>query len=564
MLVCFSLLLGSTLLSALFFMLIFATLGFIVGVPVTTVTIWLSLVCTLIYGFIGTRFYFKQDTWQKFAMLCSWAVLLFVSFMYISGLCYDVSYDGQVYHQEAVNQLVNHWNPFQDYMTKDRSHSAVLLNHYAKGPWLYEAALYTVTGQIEQSKVFNFVLIIISFLLTLSGMKSWARLSTRQSILFSSLLALNPISIYQAFSFYIDGQLASLLLCLVALSYRLVTHHDKVVLWSFMMSIALAVNIKFTGVVYVVACIGLVGGWLWLLGNQHLYGKFITSSIIGLVIGICVIGYNPYVTNTVYYGHPFYPLYGGKAQTMDIMTSNSPQGFMQMNPVEKLYVSLFSLSANKFDGEGPHLKMPFTVELEELRPFVYGADIRIGGFGPWFSGILVVALMILLFMFVFPTKDAMYGVGLFASIMLSVLINPEAWWARYVPQFWLGPITLAAVALSDAKKAIRYLGTVLAGAAIINIGLVAYPYILGNYYCTQDLDRQLQQIAEKQVPIKVCFGEFTSNYVRFARWGIDYADAPDNIADINIEEIRYKYLTAVFKQPLLSDIFVDERIDKHE
>lgn len=564
MLVNFSLLLGSTLLALLFFILIFASLGFIASIPLTTVTIWLSVICTFIYGLSTTYFYFKHDTSRKFAALCSWAVLLFFSFMYISGLFYDISYDGQVYHQEAVSQLANHWNPFQDYITKERSHSAVLLNHYAKGPWLYEAALYTATGQIEQSKVFNFVLIFISFLLALSAMKSWDRFSTRQSIFFSSLLALNPISIYQAFSFYIDGQLASLLLCLLALSYRLVRNHDKVLLCSFIMSIALTVNIKFTGVVYAIACIGLVGVWLWLLKHKNLYDNFIKSSIVGLFIGICVIGYNPYITNTVYYGHPFYPLYGGKAQTMDIMTSNSPQGFMQMNSLEKLYVSIFSLSANNFDSEGPTLKIPFTVGLAELRPFVYGADIRIGGFGPWFSGILVIAMMILLLMLVFRTKDNMYGAGLFASIMLSVLINPEAWWARYVPQFWLAPIIIAAIASFNAKKIIRYLGIVLAGTIIINIGLVSYPYILGNYYCTQDLDRQLQHMAEQQEPITVYFGDFTSNYVRFARWGIDYADAPDDIADINIEEIRYKYLTAVFKQPLLADIFADERVDKNK
>lgn len=564
MLVRFSLLLGSTLLALLFFISMFSAVGFVAGIPLTGVTMWISVICTAIYGLMATQFYFKQDLWRKFAQLCMGALLLFVSFMYISGLFYDISYDGQVYHQEAVSQLVNHWNPVQDYITKDRSKSAVLLNHYAKGPWLYEAALYTITGQIEQSKVFNFLLIIISFLLALSGLKSWDGLSTRQSIFFSLLLALNPVSIYQAFSFYIDGQLASLLLCLVALSYRLVTFHDKVILGSFIMTIALTINIKFTGVVYAVACIGLVGGWLWLFRNKQLYGNFIKSSLIGLFIGICVIGYNPYVTNTVYYGHPFYPLYGAKDQTMDIMTSNSPQGFMQMNSMEKLYVSIFSVSANQFDSAGPNIKTPFTLKLGELKPFIYGADIRIGGFGPWFSGILVIVLLILILMVIFSTLENRYGIGLFISIMLSVLINPEAWWARYVPQFWLAPIIIAVVASSDAKKIIRYLGIVLAGAVVINIGLVSYPYVLGNYYCTQDLNRQLQQIAKEEQPIKVYFGEFTSNYVRFARWGIDYTDVSDDSADINIAEIRYKYLTAVFTKPLLADIFVDERNDKHE
>jgi len=94
--------------------------------------------------------------------------------------------------------------------------------------------------------------------------------------------------------------------------------------------------------------------------------------------------------------------------------------------------------------------------------------------------------------------------------------------------------------------------------------LILYPYALGNYYCTQALDQKLEQLAKQQTPIKVCFGEFTSNYVRFSKWGIDYEDASADIADINIEEIRYKYLTAVYKEPLLSDIFIRERMEENE
>jgi len=563
MVVSFSLLLGSMLLSFSFFTVLVASLGFALGISLTQMTIWLAVISTFTYGFIGTSYYFKQDTWRMFTKLCISFLLIVVSFLYISGLFYDISYDGQVYHQEAVGQLVRQWNPFQEYLSKEESSSAVLLNHYAKGPWLYEASLLTVTGQIEQSKVFNFLFLLASFLVTLSALQSCRKLSLGQGVCLSAIMALNPISIYQSLSFYLDGQLASLLLCLVTLIFRLVTYHDKILLFTFLMSIALAVNIKFTGVVYVVAGIGLGGGWLWLLKNKHLYRDFVKASILGLFLGICVIGYNPYITNTLYYGHPFYPLYGGGPEKMDIMTSNSPQGFMKMSSLEKLYVATFSMSTNKFDQEEPRLKVPFTVEPQELRPFVYGADIRIGGFGPWFSGSLVIAGVILLLLIVRGEKT-LYGIGILLSIMLSVLINPEAWWARYVPQLWLVPICILAMAWSSSKVAINRIGMILAAILMINICLISYPYIVGNYYCTQDLDRQLQRFAEKQQPIKVCFGDFTSNYVRFARWGIDFADAADDRCDINIEEIRYKYLTAVFKEPLLANIFVDERKNKNE
>lgn len=563
MLAPFSLLLGSTLLAFMFFILLLASLGFIVGIPLTGVTIWLAAICTFIYGYIGTRFYFKEETPKIFPKLCIGIVLLFVGFMYISGIFYDITYDGQVYHQEAVSKLADHWNPVHEYLTPERAHSAILLNHYAKGPWIYEAALYTATGQLERSKVFNFLLIIASFLLSLSAMRNKERFSVKQSLLFSLLMALNPVSIYQAFSFYIDGQLASTLLCLLALAYRLITEQDKLVLFSFVMSIALVVNIKFTGVVYVVACVGLVGAWLWFLKNKHLYRDFIKTAIAGLFIAICVIGYNPYITNTLYYGHPFYPLYGG-SQPLDIMTSNSPLGFMEMNPLKKLYVATFSRSNNKFDTEKPILKIPFTLKPAEFEPFAYGADIRIGGFGPWFSGILTIAGIIAVLMLKAKTEYYKYVAGLVASIMLTVLINPEAWWARYVPQFWLVPITIAAVAWSAQHKMIRYLGATLVGVIIINIAIISYPYIVGNYYCTQALDKELQNIAAEHRPLNVYFGEFTSNYVKFQRWGIEYVAVSSDIADINIENIRYKSLSSLVQKRLLAGIFVDDNKEKQE
>lgn len=560
----FPFVLGLTLLSFMFFILVLSSIGFGAGISLVPLHIWLSVAGSFIFVFIATKFYDKQKHWKHFAGIGSLAVLLMCCFMYLSGMFYDISYDGQVYHQEAVIQLANHWNPFQQYLTKEQSHSAILLNHYAKGPWIYEAALYTVTGEIEQSKAFNFLLIAASFLLAFSAIRNSSRFTVKQTVFFSLLLALNPVSIYQALSFYIDGQLASLLLCLFALSYQMIIYYDRFVVFGFIMSIGLLVNVKFTGIVYAVACIGLLGGWLWLLQKRQACWDLGKITIVSLVVGICVIGYNPYMTNGFFYGHPFYPLYGAGPKSMDIMTSNSPKGFLQLNSIEKLYVANFAMATNQFDTEDPVVKLPFHVMAKELKPFVYGADVRIGGFGPWFSGIVVIGGVILLLLFISPKKEILYGVGMVASIMVSALINPESWWARYVPQIWLAFICLAMVAWSSARKTIRYLGGALAGAAIINLALITYPYALGNYYCTQALKKELKEIATYHNPINICFGEFTSNYVRFAQNNISFVDAPADIADMNIEVIRYKYLTAAGKEECLASIFVEERIEENE
>ncbi len=557
MIATFPFLLGLTLLAFMFFMLLLSGIGFGVGIALSPAHFWLSVAGTVAFAFTTTKRYCKQSIWKYFIGIVSIAVLLFYCFMLLSGLFYDISYDGQVYHQEAVIQLANHWNPFQQYLTREQSQSAMLLNHYAKGPWLYEAVLYTVTGQIEQSKAFNFLVMAAACLLAYSAIKGSSRFNTKQALFFSLLLALNPVSIYQALSFYIDGQLASLLLCLFALSYTMAVNCDRLVLLGIIMSVGLLVNVKFTGIVYAVACIGLLGGWLWLLKKKQACRELGKTAVIGLFLGICVIGYNPYITNSIFYGHPFYPLYGAGSKSMDIMTSNSPKGFLQLNAVQKLYVANFSMSTNQFDLEEPKLKIPFSVSAQELKPFVYGADIRIGGFGPWFSGMAVIGGTILL-LFIFWRKNVSYGIGLVASIMITALINPEAWWARYVPQIWLAFICLAIVAWSSGHKAIRCLGGALAGAAVINLALISYPYILGNYYCTQALQQELIDIGAYHNPIKVCFGEFTSNYVRFEQNRISFVDAPADIADMNIDVLRYNYLTAAAKNEALANIFVKD------
>jgi hypothetical protein len=562
--VIFPFVVGMALLSFMFFILVLSTIGFGMGIPLAPLHIWLSVGGSFIVIFITAKFYDKHNQWKYFLGAGGLSVLLMCCFMYVSGMFYDISYDGQVYHQEAVIQLANHWNPFQQYLTKEQSQSAVLLNHYAKGPWIYEAALYTVTGQIEESKAFNFLLMAASFLLAFSAMRNSGRYSVKQAMFFSLLLALNPVSMYQALSFYLDGQLASLLLCLVALSYQMVMYYDKIVLFGFVMSISLLVNVKFTGIVYGVACIGLLGGWLWLLQQKQAVWKLGKTAILGLVAGICILGYNPYMTNSFFYGHPFYPLYGGGPKSMDIMTSNSPKGFLQLSGIQKLYVANFSMATNQFDTEEPVVKFPFRVTAQELKPFVYGADIRIGGFGPWFSGMVVLGGLIVFLLAISPKKETLFGMGMVASILLSALINPESWWARYVPQIWLAFICLAMVAELSEKKAIGYLGRALAGAAVINLALIAYPYFLGNYYCSQALKQELKEIAANHNPINVCFGEFTSNYLRFTKNNISFVDAPADIADINIDVIRYKYLTAAGKEEALANIFAKEGMEENE
>lgn len=539
------LLAGAMLLAFPFFIFLVSAVGFLLGIPITFFHLFIAAGITGYYIYRQTMRFFTDDPKPLFKQVVILCGTCFTLFFLISWYFYDISYDGQVYHQEAVLQLANGWNPVWQYLSKEMSQAAVVIYHYAKGPWIYEGVLYKVTGQMEGSKVFNFLLMSASFFFAWAAAQRSGKLSSRQALLVSLLCALNPVSVYQSLSFYIDGQLASLLLCLGSLAYMALREWQDALLPELVMAMVLTVNIKFTGVVYV--CVGMVimAGWFYLNHQRQIYRELILTFAIAMGLGIGLMGYSPYIVNTAFYGHPFYPLYGAGDKTMDIMTTNSPPTFLKMNMLEKLYMATFSASTNRFDLEPPLLKIPFTMEARELAPFVYGADIRIGGFGPWFGGMISLSILIWLMMVYWGSRERKYGLLAVAGILLSVLVNPEAWWARYVPQFWLVPVVTAIMALFDKKKEIVYLGKVLTIVALINVSLVSGVYFLGNLYCTQALNDELDKMAAQGERVGVWFAEFSSNKPRFDRRKVDWEEAGTDTAQVNLNYLRYNYLTAV-------------------
>lgn len=57
-----------------------------------------------------------------------------------------------------------------------------------------------------------------------------------------------------------------------------------------------------------------------------------------------MVGYAPYVKNTITKGHPFYPLFG--KEKIDIITSNQPYDFQEKGTIEKFMTSMFAKCSN--------------------------------------------------------------------------------------------------------------------------------------------------------------------------------------------------------------------------
>jgi hypothetical protein len=116
---------------------------------------------------------------------------------------------------------------------------------------------------------------------------------------------------------------------------------------------------------------------------------------------------------------------------------------------------------------------------DELKKFGGTADLRIGGFGPFFGITIAVTLLAASLLIRGPRN----GIG-FATValatLLSVVVNPQMWWARFVPQMWLLPVLVAAAASrSRIAKALALIIVLLLGVTslIAVVGRATSSYV---------------------------------------------------------------------------------------
>ncbi|MEW5746933.1 MAG: hypothetical protein AB1805_16005 [Nitrospirota bacterium] len=436
----------------------------------------------------------------------------------LSGAFYDLSFDGQNYHQEAIIELARGWNPLHAELSNNDH--ALWINHYAKGPWIGAAALSQLTGTIEYGKAMNILLLAASMMTCYAALAAMTRIGPEKAVPLSILFACNPVALTQLLSFYVDGQLYSVLLMFLSLAYFAFTKPQGIVMLMLAFSTIMAVTIKFTGLVYIaVLGAGVFAGFL-LSGRAAAGTRFLAYVALGTLVGVLLVGFNPYVTNFLKKGHPFYPLAG--KEPVDIIKPNTPGNLLSRSRVEALALSVFSRSENATAAKAATIKMPFTVAFSELKAH-RGADTRVGGFGPFYSGMLVVALLIVMVAFRHNAKKTAAAVAGGALILASALVNPAPWWARYVPQLWMLPlIPLVLAHHLHGSRLLRVLPVLLVLSAAADVALVAGPYCYAQYRDSRALDRQLLSIAESAKPVVVDFNSFRSNRLRLERYGIRY------------------------------------------
>ncbi|MFC0213936.1 hypothetical protein ACFFK0_16005 [Paenibacillus chartarius] len=493
--------------------------------------------------------------------------------VYSAGVIYDTSYDGQVYHYFAVLQLQSGWNPIYDPMGID----LIWVNHYPKGVWFIAAAIYTLTGFAETGKAVNVIVMASSFFAALavllavfsaerkgeafSGLSALSRGSA--AVLIAASAAMNPVTSMQLFTYYNDGIIGSLLLLLAAALAYFTYTYERRALWLSAGAVVLLINVKFTAIAYAgILCATMVAAVairLWLENKDgsmqggeggvkarllavlkaRAMWRPITVLLATAAVAVVVIGWNPYVFNTVKQGHPFYPLAGKGA--LDIMTVNSPADFHNHTRWYKFAVSYTSKTEDVIAPNVTHRSAWWPIDWRQFANL--NVDTRIAGFGPLSRWLLVLTpalgLLIVMLRWRVGVVAAFAGAGLLAS----VFINPEPWWARYVPQLWLVPLVFVAAAWRARQWLLRGAGAAVLAMCFISAYLCADISIGRAYKQSQEVKAQLQDMQGKQVAL---FSEaFKAPAQRMKEWGIDYRE-------VKKEDLRCKQpVTAAYAASLL-------------
>jgi hypothetical protein len=465
----------------------------------------------------------------------------------ISKSFYDISYDGQAYHQEALIQLVRGWNPVYHHLSGSEANNMDRwLNHYSKGVWFYESVIFKATQNIEAAKLFHIWLMMAAFSITFSFLLGFRDLSLWLAFLISLLAAFNPVSIYQSLSFYLDGQLMSLVVILLAtlgLVYR-GTRFDRFHYFLLFMTISILVNVKLTAGIYASFLIAGYLGLLWFDKKLQVLREVLAVSMGAFLLGFILFGFSPYVKNTIAQGNPFYPALG--TDRSDYTAPQFPSNFTGRNSAFLLFYSIFAKSDNvRGPDKMAFLKVPFTVSRDELEAFT-DTNAKQGGFGPLFGGAILLAFIVfagaLIGLYRLRGKltrasdpagpdgfeigrQKKIGIGLFCSalVLLTCLINPASSLARFIPQMWLFPIFAFFLAYFSKNQLIRIVGYAIIMTLLLNNALVAFAYYEYNLEITRVYHQRLGEMAQKSQDnsIQFCFGHFrTSNIWRFEQLGI--------------------------------------------
>ena len=521
---------GLILLGWIGFIYFFSTLLFFLNIIVSNYSCWsVTLIYILFLYFFLKKYYINNNipTLNIIYNVVVSILIVLLSFL-ISNYFIDNSFDGQYYHGPAIIHIYNGWNPNYNYIT-EKGIIGICINHFAKASWITGGFLYKLTGSFQCAKATSIILMAANFFIALYFFRK-RDFSNTLAIIISLLLACNPIWLNMYLSNMLDSQVANCTY-IFAILIILYLEEKKIVLLPFLyLTIIYAINLKFSVLVYFAIFCAAIFIYLFIKKQLVKNKGLIIHISIAMLLAVLVIGYQTYVKNTLYFGHPFYPFYTknsvpltANVVALDYKTGNSVLNFIKSN--------FAATNFNQAYTQHLKYKIPFTISRYELERFAF-AGVMIGGFGVWFSGVMLISLALLIYMLIKKKheifkKDFQYYFFIIV-VFGSVVINPYGYIARYSPQYYLIPIIILLLYHKhfQEKKFMKYM---ICAILVMNSFLICgYSYY--NVVVTKKVKSQMGVLKKSSKSIEVNFGNHTSKKILFDEYKIPYTEI-DHFAD---------------------------------
>ena len=508
---------------------------FLVYIAVSVITRW--LLCT-------------DSVKDKISNIIGFIIVLSGT-IFLNINVFDYSYDGIGYHEMGIGLLAHGWNPIKEsadvFIANSRlnllgnSH-AVWIDHYASGTWTIASIFYAFTGYIESGKAINLLSIFILFGMINYYFARWKNHYKGYNYVFAFLCTVNPITLSQLFTNYVDGTLI-LFLELGILSWFVILKEEEKQerlkgVFLLFCSILFCSNIKVTGLffigVYTIAAFIIILVYCFKKNKKEFKGIAIRlTAILGAMVlfSVCIIGYAPCMTNLVQHSNPVYPILSEK----DILAGQNPISFEGMGNTQKAIISLFSKVDNinvNVDRE-PALKIPFSISKSEIEQCFYGTTIA--GFGPWFSGILIVSLIYLFWIFVIQRKERQKESIDIAKVYFIVVILVSAgltlffegsWWARFSMYEYFIPLAMLYL-LGEDKGLLKVIICLL---FVVNNFFFCRNYIdlfRSSEYLRTNLNYVSDISKEEEIEISLSMADWSGSQFNLMDYGVVYSITND-------------------------------------
>jgi hypothetical protein len=210
-----------------------------------------------------------------------------------------------------------------------------------------------------------------------------------------------------------------------------------------------------------------------------------------------------------------------------IERGETPKNMRGRSRLVRFGYSIFGRPGNQpyFIGSNATLMWPFLAHPADLYAYTY-QETRVAGFGPWFSGCLLLSLALAAWLLTVHSQGRWALLLLCATILSSLLISRHLWWPRYGPQLWWLPILPIILALHPGHtRRQRMFASATLGLLLLNALIVAEVRMSWETTHSIALRRQLTEMRNSGKQYRVSTQYFTDSAgVRLHEAGINYQD----------------------------------------